>query len=309
MTRLTARSAPMRALVAEIKRYADADANVLITGGTGSGKDLVARTLHAMSARRHHPFVVVDCPGLAATLIESELFGHERGAFTDATVARAGRFELAGQGVVYLDRVDELPLESQAKLLRLVEQKQVERLGSSLSMPMRARVIASASDDIAQAVREGRFRTDLYHRLRVLPLRVPSLSERAGDLPVLARQLIADRAAAGDRQPPTLSREALAALAAYRWPGNVRELAHVLERVLLASDTTSIAAADLPDTLLSPEAIVEGAVSGRPTLDELERRYIAVVLKETRGNQSRAAGILGISRKALWEKRKRYGMK
>jgi DNA-binding NtrC family response regulator len=299
----------MRALVAEIKRYADADANVLITGETGSGKDLVARTLHAISARRGHPFVVVDCPGLAATLIESELFGHERGAFTDATVARPGRFELAGQGVVYLDRVDELPLESQAKLLRLVEQKQVERLGSNLSMPVRARVIASASEGITQAVREGRFRTDLYHRLRVLPMRVPPLSERTGDLPVLARQLVADRAAAGGRTPPTLSREALTALAAYRWPGNVRELAHVLERVLLATDTKSITVADLPATLLSPESIIDGAVTGRPTLDELERRYIAVVLKETRGNQSRAAGILGISRKALWEKRKRYGMK
>jgi len=298
----------MRALVAEIRRYAGADANVLITGGTGSGKDLVARTLHALSARRRHPFVVVDCPGLAATLIESELFGHERGAFTDATVSRAGRFELAGQGVVYLDRVDELPLESQAKLLRLVEQKQVERLGSNVSMPVRARVIASASDGIVQAVREGRFRTDLYHRLRVLPLRVPSLSERAGDLPVLARQILADRAAAAGR-PATLTRDALAALSAYNWPGNVRELAHVLERVLLTTDARSIGAADLPDTLLSPEAIVEGAVEGRPTLDELERRYIAVVLKETRGNQSRAAEILGISRKALWEKRKRYGMK
>jgi DNA-binding NtrC family response regulator len=298
----------MRALVAEVRRYAEADANVLITGGTGSGKDLVARTLHAISARRRHPFVVVDCPGLAATLIESELFGHERGAFTDATMARPGRFELAGQGVVYLDRVDELPLESQAKLLRLVEQKQVERLGSNLSMPVRARVIASASEGIAQAVRDGRFRTDLYHRLRVLPLRVPPLSERAGDLPVLARQLLADRAGAG-RRIPTLSRDALTALAAYSWPGNVRELAHVLERGLVATDAKSITAADLPDTLLSPEAIVEGAVEGRPTLDELERRYIAVVLKDTRGNQSRAAGILGISRKALWEKRKRYGMK
>jgi DNA-binding NtrC family response regulator len=298
----------MRALVAEIRRYAGADANVLITGGTGSGKDLVARTLHALSARRRDPFVVVDCPGLAATLIESELFGHERGAFTDATVSRAGRFELAGQGVVYLDRVDELPLESQAKLLRLVEQKQVERLGSNVSMPVRARVIASASDGIVQAVREGRFRTDLYHRLRVLPLRVPSLSERAGDLPVLARQILADRAAAAGR-PATLTRDALAALSAYNWPGNVRELAHVLERVLLTTDAKSIGAADLPDTLLSPEAIVEGAVAGRPTLDELEQRYIAVVLKETRGNQSRAAEVLGISRKALWEKRKRYGMK
>src|SRR5690606_17773170 len=144
LTRLTARSAAMRALVAELKRYARADANVLITGPTGAGKDLVARTLHALSDRRGHPFVVVDCPGLATTLIESELFGHERGAFTDATVARPGRFELAGQGIVYLDRVDELPLDAQAKLLRLVEQKQVERLGSNLSVPVRARVIASA---------------------------------------------------------------------------------------------------------------------------------------------------------------------
>jgi DNA-binding NtrC family response regulator len=298
----------MRALVAELKRFARADANVLITGATGVGKDLVARTLHALSDRGRHPFVVVDCPGLAATLIESELFGHERGAFTDATVARPGRFELAGQGVVYLDRVDELPLDAQAKLLRLVEQKQVERLGSNLSVPLRARVIASASDDITTAVREGRFRTDLYHRLQVLPLRVPPLRERAGDLPILIRLLVADAAAAQGRRPPTVSRGALAAMAAYSWPGNVRELAHVIERVLVATDAPTIAAADLPEAVLSPEQIVDGDIRDRPTLDELERRYIAVVLKETRNNQSRAAAMLGISRKALWEKRKRYGI-
>ena len=298
----------MRALGAELKRFALADANVLIVGATGVGKDLVARTLHALSDRRRHPFVVVDCPGLAATLIESELFGHERGAFTDATVARPGRFELAGQGVVYLDRVDELPLDAQAKLLRLVEQKQVERLGSNLSVPLRARVIASASDDITTAVREGRFRTDLYHRLQVLPLRVPPLRERAGDLPVLVRQLVADAAAARGRRPPTVSRGALTALAAYSWPGNVRELAHVIERVLVATDAATIGAADLAGVGVSPEQIVERDGRDRPTIDELERRYIAVVLKETRNNQSRAAAILGISRKALWEKRRRYGM-
>jgi two-component system, NtrC family, response regulator HydG len=241
-------------------------------------------------------------------LIESELFGHERGAFTDATVARPGRFELAGQGIVYLDRVDELPLDAQAKLLRLVEQKQVERLGSNLSVPLRARVVASASDDIAAAVRDGRFRTDLYHRLRVLPLRVPPLRDRAGDLPLLIRQILADAAAARGRRPPTVSRDAVAALSSYTWPGNVRELAHVLERVLVATDAAAITAADLPDAVLSPEQIVEGDSRARPTLDELERRYITVVLKETRNNQSRAAAILGISRKALWEKRKRYGM-
>jgi len=298
----------MRAMLVELSRYAAADANVLITGATGVGKDLVARTLHALSSRNRHPFVVVDCPGLPATLIESELFGHERGAFTDATVARPGRFELAGQGVVYLDRVDELSLDAQGKLLRLVEQKQVERLGSNLSVPVRARVVASASEHIQQAVADGRFRTDLYHRLRVLPLRVPSLTERSGDLPILIRRVMKDIAGASGRKVPVLAPDALAALAGYGWPGNVRELGHVLERVVLNTDGPVVSAQDLPPSIVSPEIVASGASTERPTLDALERRYIAFVLKETRGNQSRAAAILGISRKALWEKRKRYGM-
>lgn len=298
----------MRAMLAELKRYAAADANVLITGGTGVGKDLVARTLHALSSRKRHPFVVVDCPGLPATLIESELFGHERGAFTDATVARPGRFELAGQGIVYLDRVDELPLDAQSKLLRLVEQKQVERLGSNLSVPVRARVVASASERIEQAVAEGRFRTDLYHRLRVLPLHVPSLTERTGDLPVLIRRVMKDIAAESGRRVPRLAHDALHALASYNWPGNVRELGHVLQRAVLNADGAVISAADLPSSIVSPEIVASGGSSERPTLDVLERRYVALVLTEMRGNQSRAAAVLGISRKALWEKRKRYGM-
>jgi len=298
----------MRALLAELTRYAAADANVLITGGTGAGKDLVARTLHALSSRKRDPFVVVDCPGLPSSLIESELFGHERGAFTDATVARAGKFELAGQGVVYLDRVDELPLDAQGKLLRLVEQKQVERLGSNLSVPVRARVVASASDDITLAVADGRFRTDLYHRLRVLPLRVPSLTERTGDLPILIRRLLSAIAETSGRKAPTLTPDALEALSSYRWPGNVRELGHVLERAVLNTDGPVLSTADLPSSIVSPELVADGGTSERPTLDALERRYIAFVLKETRGNQSRAAAILGISRKALWEKRKRYEM-
>ena len=298
----------MRALRDELTRYAAADANVLVIGPTGSGKDLVARTLHALSARRRHPFVVIDCPGLPATLVESELFGHERGAFTDATVARPGRFEQAGQGVVYLDRVDELPLDAQAKLLRLVEHKQVERLGSNLSMPMRARVVASASEDIERAVAGGRFRADLFHRLRVLPLRVPPLRERAADLPPLARRLVAAIAESQGRRPPRLASDALAALQAHDWPGNVRELRHVLERALLQTTGGVLTAADLPAGLVSPERVADGAAAERPTLDELERRYIAFVLRETRGSQVRAARVLGISRKSLWEKRKRYGL-
>lgn len=298
----------MRALTAELTRYARADANVLITGPTGSGKDLIARTLHALSARRDAPFVVVDCPGLAPSLLEAELFGHERGAFTDATIARPGRFELAGQGVVYLDRVDELPLDAQGKLLRLVEQKQVERLGSNAPIPVRARVVASAGEDIVQAVADGRFRADLFHRLRVLPLHVPPLAERQADLSALTRLKLATAAAAAGRRAPSVAPDAVAALRAYSWPGNVRELSHVLERAVLDCDGPVLTSRDLPASVVSPERLVDGSSAGRPTLDELERRYIDVILRETRGNQSRAAAILGISRKALWEKRRRYGM-
>jgi DNA-binding NtrC family response regulator len=299
----------MRALAAEVARYAQADANVLITGETGVGKDLVARTLHQLSDRRDHPFVIVDCPGLVPTLVESELFGHERGAFTDATLARPGRFEMAGEGTVYLDRVDELPLDGQAKLLRLVEHKQVERLGSSVAVPIRARVVASASGDIERAVREGHFRMDLFHRLRVLPLRVPALRERANDIPLLAHRLVSDLAEASGRPVPGLGDDALAALTSYDWPGNARELRHVLEHAMMASDLQTITAADLPQMLVSPERIASGASASRPTLEDLERQYIAVVLRETRGNQTRAAKVLGISRKALWEKRKRFGLR
>lgn len=295
----------MRALAAALQRYAQADANVLVTGETGAGKDLVVRLLHDLGDRRREPFVVVDCPGLAPALIEAELFGQERGAFTDATVARPGRFELAGEGTLYLDRVDELPVEAQGKLLRLVEQKQVERLGSSVSVPIRARIVASASNDAERAVREGRFRTDLFHRLRVLPLRVPSLRERTGDLPALVRQLLADLAGPAGRAP-TVTADAMAAFAAYDWPGNVRELRHILERAVMAGAVKAIDVADLPSEIVSPERVAAGVATSRPTLDELERQYIEFILRETKGNQSRAASVLGISRKSLWEKRKRW---
>jgi DNA-binding NtrC family response regulator len=296
----------MRAVVAALRRYARADANVLITGETGTGKDLAARALHELGPRRRHPFVVVDCPGLAASLLEAELFGHERGAFTDATAARPSRFELAGEGTVYLDRVDELSLDAQAKLLRLVEQKQVERVGSTAAIPIRARVVASAADGIESAVRDGRFRMDLYHRLRVLPIRIPPLRQRTGDVPVLVRRLMAE--IAGGRTVPAISRSAITALTVHEWPGNVRELRHVLERAVMTADGATIDADDLADLAPSPERIANGDSRERPTLDELERRYIGFVLQETKGNQSRAASVLGISRKALWEKRKRYGL-
>jgi DNA-binding NtrC family response regulator len=300
----------MRALVSQATRFARSDANVLITGETGAGKDAVARALHVLSGRGAQPFVTVDCPGLPATLLESELFGYERGAFTDATITRAGRFELAGRGTIYLDRVHELPTELQAKLLRLVEHKQVERLGSSAAVPVHARIVASADSRIEAAVASGAFRADLYHRLGVLPLRVPPLRERRADLRWLVRRFLREAARRAARPMPRLTPAAQARLASHTWPGNVRELQHALDRAVLAAGGSLIDADDLPleapplEALFSPD----DQDADRPTLDALERRYIELVLRETRGSQTRAARILGISRKALWEKRRRYGM-
>ena len=296
----------MRAVLAALRRYARADANVLITGETGTGKDLAARTLHHLGPRRRHPFVVVDCPGLAASLLEAELFGHERGAFTDAgqhvRADSSWRAKVPSISIAWTN----CRSTRQAKLLRVVEQKQVERLGSTAAVPIRARIVASAADAIESAVRDGRFRMDLYHRLRVLPLRLPPLRQRAGDVPVLARRLLAELT--NGRRAPVLSREAMALLGRHDWPGNVRELRHVLERAVMASNHGDIDAGDLAELAPSPERVANGESRERPTLDDLERRYIAFVLREMRGNQSRAASVLGISRKALWEKRKRYGI-
>jgi DNA-binding NtrC family response regulator len=305
-----AHSPAMRILVAEIERYAAADANVLITGETGVGKDAAARALHQSGPRRAEPFVEIDCPSLPPTLIESELFGFERGAFTDASVAKAGRFELAGSGTIYLDNVGELPLDVQAKLLRLVEEKRLERLGGVASMPVRARIVASADARIEHAVTEGTFRDDLYHRLRVLPLRIPPLRERRADIRLLATRFIRDAARRAGRDTPTLTAGAAVALEAHAWPGNVRQLRHVIEQTMVALDPSrdAIDTGDLPPDVQEDSAVLYGTQGTRPTLDALERRYVEVVLRETRGRQTEAARILGISRKALWEKRKKYGL-
>ncbi|MBI2222609.1 MAG: sigma-54-dependent Fis family transcriptional regulator [Acidobacteria bacterium] len=307
--RLIARSGAMRRLLQEVRRYAAADANVLITGETGAGKDRVAHALHDASPRRSHPFIKIDCAGMPASLMEAELFGFERGAFTDASAAKAGRFELAGAGTVYLDGVGELPLDLQGKLLRAVEDKRVERLGGVAVIEVKARIVSSSADGIERAVQQGAFRDDLFHRLRVLPLHVPPLRERKADVLPLARGYLKAACAAAGSDPMRLTREAQGLLLRYRWPGNVRELKHVVERAVLDADPARgvIDAADLPiDLLADPASYMGSGPDDRPTLEELERRYIALVLRETRGRQTDAARRLGISRKALWEKRKRY---
>jgi transcriptional regulator with GAF, ATPase, and Fis domain len=206
--RFVAHGRAMRALVDQVRRFASIDSNVLISGETGTGKNAVARELHARGPRARRPFVVVDCAALTATLIDSELFGHERGAFTDAVAARPGRFELAANGTVYLDAVTELSIEAQGKLLRIVEEKRVERLGGQTSLAVPARVVASADSRVEDAVREGRFRGDLFHRVGVLPIRIPPLRERPEDIAPLAKHFLGDAAAAADRVARCVGRSA-----------------------------------------------------------------------------------------------------
>jgi DNA-binding NtrC family response regulator len=299
-------------LLDQVRRFAQADATVLITGETGVGKDALALALHTAGPRKLHPFIKIDCPSLPRNLVESELFGHERGAFTDASVARAGRFEQAGRGTVYLDSVAELPIDSQAKLLRLVEEKRAERLGGSISYPLQARVVASADATLESAVRDGAFREDLYHRLRVLPLRVPPLRERREDVIPLAKQFLREARLRHKRRALTFSPGAESALQRHRWPGNVRELHHTIERAVLSLDPERdvLAAEDMPLELFeSVDHLYGSDESGPPTLEQIERRYIELVLRRVKDNQGEAAQILGISRKALWEKRRRYGLK
>ena len=308
--KLIAVSRPMRDLLKQARRYAIVDATVLITGETGVGKDAFARYLHESGPRKREPFVTVDCPALPETLVEAELFGHERGAFTDATVARPGRFELAGRGTLYLDAVTRLSSAGQGALLRVVEERRVTRLGGTSATDVRARLIASSPTEVEGAVEDGSLRADLFHRLSVLPIKLPPLRERPEDILPLARACVAEVSERLERQPPQITADAEDALVRYHWPGNVRELRHVLERLLLAGVGNEMTVDVLPVEILEgKEAYLAPALDKRPTLEDVERRYIEVTLAYARGNQTRAAAILGISRKALWEKRKRFGLR
>ena len=308
--KLLARSRAMRELLQQARRYAAVDSTILITGETGVGKDAFARLVHGTGPRRREPFVTVDCPALPATLVEAELFGHERGAFTDATIARPGRFEMAGRGTLYLDAVTALEPSAQGALLRVVEERRVTRLGGTTTIDVPARIIASADADVEDAVRNGTFRAELFHRLRVLPVQIPPLRERPEDILLLAEAYLRELSLRLGRPTPRLADDAREALLRYRWPGNVRELQHTLERVMLADVAGDITASALPiDVLEGGEAYLAPAAAVRPTLEDVERRYIELTLLHAKGNQTRAAAILGISRKALWEKRKRYGLR
>ena len=306
--RLIGRTAPMLDVYKQIAHAADSAAPVLIVGESGVGKELVAQAIHGHSHRAREPFVAVNCGAIADTLLESELFGHQRGAFTGAVADHKGVFEQAGKGTVFLDEIGDTTPALQVRLLRVIEEGEVRPVGANRSFKVAPRVIAATNVPLEQAVTDGRFRQDLYYRLSVIVIRVPPLRERRADIPLLIGSFLDDACArAGKKQ--ALSAEALEVLMRHTWPGNVRELRNAIERLVVSSRGTVIEAADLSDALsATPASTGDLAFAGLTTLDDLERRYLLHVLEATGGNRTRAAEILGIDRRTLYRMAERFGI-
>jgi two-component system response regulator AtoC len=303
------RSPAMVEVYKTIARVAPGRSTVLILGESGTGKELIARAIHQNSPRRKRPFVAIDCGGLTETLLESELFGHVRGAFTGAIGDAPGLFAEADGGTIFLDEIGDVSPALQAKLLRVLQEHQIRPVGGSMWRAVDVRVIAATNRDLATAVEEGRFREDLYYRLKVVTLQLPPLRERREDVPLLVDHLVR-RAARECRKAVTgVSEQALEWLRGYHWPGNVRELAHVLERGVALAQQEVLTAEDLPEELRRPgPAPARATPDDRPTLAELKRRYVHRVFEESGGNVSRAAQVLGVDRRSLYRMLQRYGV-
>lgn len=292
-------------------RVAATDATVLITGESGTGKERVAEAIHRNSARAARPFVKVNLGGISSTLFESEMFGHLRGAFTDARETRRGRFEVAQGGSIFLDEIGDLELSSQVKLLRVLQDRTYEVLGSSSPKTVDVRVVSATNRDLRAMIAAGEFREDLYYRLNLIEVRLPALRERASDIPLLTARFLEASGLTYGRTPPRLAGPALDWLAARRWPGNVRQLRQMMERIVLVLDGGTVEPGDL-ESLAELEArddAPEGIpAAGSMTLDEMERRMIEVCLAHYQGNLTRAAQALGLSRTALYRRLRRHGL-
>ncbi|HEX5965162.1 MAG TPA: sigma-54 dependent transcriptional regulator [Pyrinomonadaceae bacterium] len=300
-----ARSPGMREAMSLAERVSRTDSNVLITGESGSGKDVIASFIHGKSSRAARPFVKIDCATLPGALLEAELFGYERGAFTGATEARPGRFEAADTGTIVLDEVAHLSTDAQAKLLRVIEEREFERLGGRKTIKLNARLIALTNVDLDGAVRLRRFREDLFYRLNVIHITVPPLRERKEDLSKLIQYFVKQYATKHGRRVERVSPQALRLLQAYEYPGNARELSNIIERAVIVATGKSIEEQDLPLALIA--AVNAQRQKEKPlSLAQMEAAYIAQTLAATRGNKTECARILGISRKNLYEKIARY---
>ncbi|TNF25485.1 MAG: sigma-54-dependent Fis family transcriptional regulator [Deltaproteobacteria bacterium] len=321
-------SKPMQDIYDILEKVADTPTTVLITGESGTGKELVAQALHEHSSRAHRPFIRVNCAAIPQTLIESELFGHEKGAFTGAIASKPGRFELADKGTLFLDEIAEIPTEMQVKLLRAIQESSFERVGGLKTMKVDVRLIAATNRNLQVEVEEGRFREDLFYRLNVIPIHLPPLRERPADIPMLVSHMLErfnDRLKKGVQR---LSPEAIAAFRSYAWPGNVREMENVLERLVLFCEGDEISLELLPDELRSGSAaLAAGAAANAPRLDrdltgrvsmkelvrettaQLEKELIVQALEQTGGNVTRASQLLMISRKSLQNKMKEFNLR
>jgi DNA-binding NtrC family response regulator len=313
-------SVRMRTIFDFVKVLSRSDSNVIVTGESGTGKEVIARLLHHQSARRQHPFVAVSCAVFSENLIETELFGHERGAFTGAIGERAGRFELAQNGTLFLDDIDDVSLPVQVKLLRALQNREIERVGGGRTIPVNARVVAGSKRDLKQLVAAGKFREDLFFRLSVLPVVLPPLRERREDIPVLMSHFLERYARAREVTVPALSPTVCDAFVRYHWPGNVRELENACDRIVQTCSCGTIRAGCVPASILFEVAASQEAAGGlrpaappRPiSLDErlraVESNLITWALSATGGNKSKAAALLGIKRSTLGDRIARCGI-
>jgi DNA-binding NtrC family response regulator len=310
--RIVFQSEPMRALMTTVERIAPANSTVLIEGESGTGKELVAHRIHQLSPRREKPFIAVHCGALAETLLASELFGHERGAFTGATERKIGRFERANGGTLFLDEIGEISQDMQVKLLRVIQEGEIERVGGTKTIKVDVRIICATNKLLAEEVRNGKFREDLYYRINVIYLHLPPLRERKEDIPLLAESFVKTLALSNGKKIRGITGEALRLLKQYDWPGNIRELKNIVERMVVLASDGELTVANIPEDIRrggAAKTSVENAPaqSGEvSSLAQMEKDVIRRTLSELKGNKSSAAKKLGISRRTLYRKISEY---
>jgi transcriptional regulator with GAF, ATPase, and Fis domain len=305
---------PLQEVIKFIEKIADTDSTVLVTGESGTGKELVAKTIHYNSSRARNTFVPLNCAAIPKDILESELFGHEKGAFTGAVSTRIGRFELANNGTLFLDEIGELAPSLQVKLLRVLQEKEFERVGGIKTIKVDVRIIAATNRDLEKAVKEGTFREDLYYRLNVIPLHLPPLRKMREDIPLLIEHFVIEISKRKKKEPPKISDETMSYLVNYRWPGNVRELENLIERLIILKEGDYITH-ELPERFLEnrhmPKVVTKSkllsseGVDLNIVLDEIENNMIIQALEMSKGVKSKAASLLGLNRTTLIEKMKK----
>jgi DNA-binding NtrC family response regulator len=306
---IVGRSPQMLDVYKMVARVAPSMSTVLVVGESGTGKELVARAIHTHSPRASGPFVAVNCTALTESLLESELFGHAKGAFTGAVAPRRGLFEEAQGGTLFLDEIGDVAGKMQAQLLRVLQEGEIRRVGGNEAIKVDVRVVAATNRELEHEVAEGRFREDLYFRINVVTIKLPPLRERPSDISLLVKHFLLKYAARERRADTSIATEAMSALEKYPWPGNVRELENVIERALALSKDGVVLVSDLPPEVPGIQSVPPpGLVDDRPSLSELERRYIQLILSETGGNKKKAAEILGIDRRTLYRTLERHGI-